>query len=127
MSSSLLLSHTHSQLQSNQYFIILSENLFISAYIFLSFLGFPLFFLSVTGSRFDIQPAGSKTASIASLALLAVPWSQWDCAKDQTRYQSGVHLLNSPTLLLLCIVSHLCFETNLIILLLFSPFYISFL
>lgn len=44
MSSSMLLSHTHSQLQSNQYFIILSENLFISAlYFFCVFLDFPFF------------------------------------------------------------------------------------
>lgn len=107
MSSSLLLSHTHSQLQSNQYFIILSENLFISALYF--FVSFPLFFLSVTGSRFDIQPASSETAGIASLALPAVPRSQWDCAKDQTRYQSGVHLLNSHTLLQYCyVLFHIC-------------------
>lgn len=84
----------------------------------------PCFFLSVTGSRFDIQPAGSETASIASLALPAVPRSKWDCAKDQTRYQSGVHLLNSPTLLLLCIISHLCFETNWIICCYFHLLYI---
>lgn len=85
---------------------------FFPAFYFFVSSWISLFFLAVTGSRFDIQPAGSETASIASLALLAVPRSQWNCAKDQTGYQSGVHLLNSPTLLLLFIVSHLCFETN---------------
>ena len=47
--------------------------------------------VSVSGSRFDFQPAGGEAACTAPLALPAVPWSQWNCPKDQTCCHSGEH------------------------------------
>lgn len=55
-----------------------------------------VFPVSVSCSRFDLQPAGGEAASAASLALPAVPRSQWNCPKDQTRCRSGEHHLASP-------------------------------
>lgn len=40
--------------------------------------------MSVSGSWSDLQSAGGEAASAASLALSAVPWSQWNRPEDQT-------------------------------------------
>lgn len=55
-----------------------------------------VFPVSVSCSRLDLQPAGGEAASAASLALPAVPRSQWNCPKDQTRCRSGEQHLASP-------------------------------
>lgn len=54
-----------------------------------------VFFGSVSGSRFDLQPAGGEAASPASLALPAIPRSQWNRPKDQTCCHFGEHHLTS--------------------------------
>lgn len=43
----------------------------------------------VSGCRFDLESACREAASIASLVVSAVPWSQWDHPKNKTRCHAG--------------------------------------
>lgn len=48
-----------------------------------------LYCLPVSGSRFNFQPPCGEATGTASLAVPTVPWSQWNCSEDKTRYYSG--------------------------------------
>lgn len=53
-------------------------------------------FALVSGCRFDLQPAGGEAEGPSTLALTAVPGTQWNRGKDPTRHCAGErHLLSS--------------------------------